>query len=124
MSFCAGFLPSTVFLDGFPKDFDFLYPEPFERSRIFRKCLKNWMISPAFGPAMDFFLARCKWGYLLNVLSHIKRPYKRGGGVTGAITILIGIKNQKHICCSEFRICSGGVLHESFCPDQSFASQC
>ena len=49
MSFCAGFLPSTVFLDGFPKDFDFLYPEPFERSRIFRKCLKNWMISPAFG---------------------------------------------------------------------------
>lgn len=72
---------------------------------------------------MDFFLARCKWGYLLNVLSHIRRPYKWGGGNRG-YNYTYRYQEPKHICCSEFRICRGGVLHESFCPDQSFASQC
>lgn len=62
---------------------------------------------------MDFFLARCKWGYLLNVLSHIRRPYK-WGGVTGAITILIGIKNQNTYVVLNFESAEGGFYMNPF----------
>ena len=43
-----GFLPQQYF-GWCSKRLWFLIPRTFGRSRIFQKCLKNWMISPAFG---------------------------------------------------------------------------